>query len=101
MESREDQIAREERNLRAFQRQADAISRLILDTDLPWVDIEIRIERLRQEARRLFPQRMALFDRIYGSRFRRLWRQWRTDGGTGPDNAEAGFDAGKETAFPA
>jgi hypothetical protein len=55
MESREDQIERETLDLRAFQREADDVCRLILDTDLPWVDIEIRIEKLRQEAERLFP----------------------------------------------
>ena len=77
MESRADQIEREDRNYRAFQRKADDVSRLILNTDLPWVDIEIQIEKLRQEAERLYPQKMRLFDLVYVSRFRRLWNQWR------------------------
>jgi hypothetical protein len=84
MESRADQIERETQWLRAFQRQADDVSRLILNTDLPWVDIEIRIEALRQEAERLFPRKLDLFERIYVSRFRRLWEQWR--GGEYPAN---------------
>ena len=67
MESREDQIERETRWIRAFQREADEISRLILNTDLPWIDIEIRINRVRQEAR-----------------YRRLWSQFRTGTGDEP-----------------
>jgi hypothetical protein len=77
LESRQDQIARETRWIRRFQREADEIASLILDTDLPWIDIELRIDRLRQEARRLFPRKTELFEMVYASRYRRLWRQWR------------------------
>jgi hypothetical protein len=77
METREMQIEREGRRLRSFQHRADAISHLIVNTDLPWVDIAIEIERLREEARRLFPAKLGLFDLVYESRFRRLWNQWR------------------------
>ncbi len=63
--------------LRRFQAQADEISHLILNTDLPWVDIAIRIEQLRWEAERLFPDKMRLFEMIYVNRFKRLWQQWR------------------------
>jgi len=80
METRADQILREERRLRAFQAQADAISAAIVSSDLPRVDIEIQIERLRQEAERRFPRQMDLFARIYLARFRRLWAQWRAEG---------------------
>ena len=76
-ESRADQIDRETRILRAFQQQADALARLILNTDLPWIDIEIQIGHLRREAERLFPRKLELFERLYVSRFRRLWEQWR------------------------
>ena len=79
MESREDQIERETEFLRAFQRQADEVSHLILNTDLPRVDVLLRIESLQEEARRRFPRKMDLFDRLYLSRFRRLWSQWRPD----------------------
>ena len=77
MESRADQIARETRCLRSFQLQADAISHLIVNTDLPWIDVSIQIERLREEAVRLWPQKSELFDLIYRSRFDRLQAQWR------------------------
>ena len=77
MESREDQIERETLFLQAFQRRADAISRLIVSTDLPWVDIAIQIEQLRREAERYFPKKMELFELIYTHRFLRLWEQWR------------------------
>lgn len=63
--------------LRQLQRRADEVARLILNTDLPWVDIAIQIERLREETRRLFPGKDALFDLIYVHRFERLWDQWR------------------------
>lgn len=77
MESRQDQIERETMCLRRFQRRADRISWLILNTDLPWVDIAWRIEELRREAVRLSPLKTELFELIYVSRFRRLWEQWR------------------------
>ena len=81
MESRADQMARETRYIRAFQRKADGISRLIVNTDLPWVDILIEIEKLRREAERLFPQKMDLFDLIYVNRFERMRKQWRLPAG--------------------
>ena len=75
-ETREDQIQRESRCLRDFQSHADDISRLIVNSDLPWIDIAIQIDGLRREAQRLFPLKMDLFDMIYVSRFKRLWIQW-------------------------
>lgn len=77
MITREMQIEEETRRLRLFQARADEIANLILHTDLPWVDIAIRIEELRALALRLFPQKMELFEMIYVRRFRRLWEQWR------------------------
>jgi hypothetical protein len=77
METRADQIDRETRWLRDFQSDADDIARLILNSDLPWVDIAIRIDQLRARAERLFPLKMDLFNLIYISRFHRLWQQWR------------------------
>ena len=75
METRADQIRREDERIRAFQRKADAVARLITDTDLPRVDIDIQIEALRREAEQLFPLREQVFDLIYRPRFERLWRQ--------------------------
>ena len=83
-ETREFQIERETKTLRSFRLQADAIAHLIVNTELPWVDVSIRIQRLREEAERLFPLKMRLFELIYMSRYRRLWNQWRAD--------EASFD---------
>ena len=79
-ETRADQIDRETAFLRAFQRKADAVGRLILATDLPWVDIAIQVEALRRDVARWYPQKLSLFAMIYDSRFRRLWRQWRKAG---------------------
>jgi hypothetical protein len=79
MESRADQIERETKCLRLFQQQADAISHLIVNTDLPWIDVAIQIERLREEALSLWPRKSYLFDLIYVSRFQRLWVQWRQE----------------------
>lgn len=70
-------VERETAVLRRFQAEADAVADLILSSDLPWVDIAIRIERLRWEAERLFPDKMRLFEMIYVKRFQRLWQQWR------------------------
>jgi len=75
--SRAEAVDRETARLRGFQRQADAVSSLILNTDLPWVDIAIRIEQLRHTAKRLFPGTARLFDMVYISRYKRLWEQWR------------------------
>jgi hypothetical protein len=55
---------------------ADRICGMILDGDLPAVDIDIAIENLRDEAEALFPGCEELFDRIYGSRFQRLREQF-------------------------
>jgi len=74
---RAEQIERESERLRRLQTKSDAIGCLILHTDLPWVDIAIRIEDLRREAAGMFPAKEWLFDLIYVSRFRRLWTQWR------------------------
>jgi hypothetical protein len=84
METRADQIRREGERIRAFQRRADDLARLITDTDLPWVDIEIRIGALRREAERLFPLREHIFDLIYRPRFERLRRQRREPERDGP-----------------
>lgn len=65
--------------MRGFQRNADRISFLIVATDYARVDIAIEIERLREECRRLYPHAMDLFERIYESRFTRLWEQFRGD----------------------
>ena len=71
------EIAAENRLLRAFQAEADAVAVQIVNTDLPWVDVAIQVNQLRAHAADLFPGRGALFEMIYASRFVRLWEQWR------------------------
>lgn len=60
-----------------IQRHADRISSLILFSDLPWVDIAIEIQNLREWCAQYLPDKLELFDQIYVSRFQRLWTQWR------------------------
>jgi len=63
--------------MHAFQRMADRISFLIVATDYPWIDVQIEIEKMREECERLYPDRISLFEMIYDSRFDRLWEQFR------------------------
>jgi hypothetical protein len=56
---------------------ADAVVRLIVSTDYPEVDVAIEIEKVRARCEELFPDQLDLFEMIYGSRFDRLWEQWR------------------------
>ena len=60
-----------------LKREADKISNLILNTDLEWVDIAIRIEQFRDLCRKIDPEHLELFERVYENRFHRLWEQWR------------------------
>ena len=61
---------------------ADRISNHILHSDLEWIDIEIEINELRERCRERAPDKIALFDGVYGLRFARLWEQWRLEGHT-------------------
>jgi hypothetical protein len=61
---------------------AERIYNLILHTDLDWIDIQIRINDLREQCAEQEPDKLQLFDALYGSRFTRLWEQWRLDGDT-------------------
>ncbi len=62
-----------------MQRRAEGICSLIVASDYPAIDLAIRIRNLRDYAEQHFPERLDLFDRIYGSRFRRLYEQFRPD----------------------
>jgi hypothetical protein len=64
-----------------MKRRADRISSLIVASDYPAIDVVIEIRKLREFAEEHFPGRLDLFDRIYGSRFRRLWGQFRPGAG--------------------
>lgn len=60
-----------------LQRAADRIAFLIVATDYPRIDIEIEQRNLKEVCRRMFPDKLRLFDMIYAARFRRLWEQFR------------------------
>lgn len=73
--------AGEEETYRELQRRADRIGSLIVASDYPAIDVVIEIRKLREFAERRFPGRTALFERIYESRFKRLWEQFRAGSG--------------------
>lgn len=62
---------------RQLQRRADEICGLIIATDYPAIDVVIQIRKLKEYAEAKFPGKRGLFERIYESRFRRLWEQFR------------------------
>ena len=68
-----------------LRRRADRISSLIVASDYPAVDVVIEIGKLKGFAEEHFPSRMGLFRRVYESRFRRLWQQFRTGEGNLPE----------------
>jgi len=60
-----------------LKRRSNRICNLILHSDMQWVDIAIEIEKMRQFVEEEAPQKIELFERLYVSRFQRLWDQWR------------------------
>lgn len=62
-----------------LQLEADRIYNLILHSDLPWIDIEIQIDEMRELCRMRQPEKVELFEAVYVSRFHRLWDQWREE----------------------
>lgn len=60
-----------------LKRGADRIASMILHSDLEWVDIAIEIEKLREICSEIDPDGLDLFEKVYESRFHRLWNQWR------------------------
>lgn len=61
-----------------IRRAADRVCALILYSDLPLIDIRLAAAEVRRICKRHFPERSGLYERLYGSRFRRLWEQWRS-----------------------
>ena len=55
--------------------RADRVTALLLYSDLPQIDIEIEIDRLRESCRLHFPDRMELFRMVYESRWKRFREQ--------------------------
>ena len=68
-----------------LRRRANRISSLIVASDYPAIDVVIEIGKLKGYAEEQFPSRMGLFRRVYESRFRRLWEQFRTREGNLPE----------------
>jgi hypothetical protein len=60
-----------------MQRLADWVCVLILNSDLPVIDIEIEKNKVREQCLELYPDREQLYEMIYESRFQRLWDQFR------------------------
>ena len=67
----------EDEQVRRLQQQADRICEMIVSSDVPQIDIEIQQTKLREEVARAFPDKQALYQLLYESRFRRLWQQFR------------------------
>jgi hypothetical protein len=67
----------DERNALEIRRAAERVCALILYSDLPLIDIRLAAADVKRLCRRLYPDRIYLYEWIYGSRFRRLWQQWR------------------------
>jgi hypothetical protein len=67
----------EERGGLEIQHAADRVCALILYSDLPLIDIRLAAAEVRRLCDRHYPERAGLYERLYASRFRRLWTQWR------------------------
>jgi hypothetical protein len=63
--------------MREIQRMANRVCVLILNTDLPAIDIEIEKNKVRERCLELYPDKEDLYEMIYESRFQRLWEQFR------------------------
>ncbi len=72
-------LCAEDAAVRALQRQADRICEMIVSGEAAPIDIDIQQAALRAEIARLFPDKQALYQLVYESRFRRLWQQFRHD----------------------
>jgi hypothetical protein len=70
-------ISTEDQESREIRLAAERVCALILYSDLPLIDIRIAAANVRRLRRSHFPDREYLYEWIYGSRFRRLWEQWR------------------------
>jgi len=70
-------LCAEDEAVRALQRQADRISEMIVSEDASPIDIEIQQAALREAIAKSFPDKQALYQLLFESRFRRLWQQFR------------------------
>ena len=79
LEARLSALCDEDDAVRSLQRQADRICEMIVTGDTPLIDIEIQQTALREALARAFPDKQALYQLLYESRFRRLWQQFRRE----------------------
>lgn len=70
-------LVAEDDAVRELQRQAGRICEMIVTGEVPLIDIEIAQAALREAVVRAFPEKQALYQLLYESRFRRLWQQFR------------------------
>jgi len=58
-------------------RQADRVASMIVTSSCSDLDCALAEREARMECLRLLPDKLELWDRVYGSRFRRLREQFR------------------------
>ena len=63
--------------VRALERQAERICELIVAGEAALIDIDIQQTALRHAVLQAFPDKPALYQLAYDTRFRRLWQQFR------------------------
>lgn len=61
----------------AVRRMADKVATMIVTSTYSDLDCALAERELRMECLRLLPEKMALYDLVYTSRFRRLREQFR------------------------
>ena len=65
-------LLEEERKLRRLGRAMDVAAALLRQVDLTFDEAQDVVEHAKQTALKLFPDKEATFDLIYGPRFRRI-----------------------------
>ena len=65
-------LLEEERKLRRLSRAMDVAAVLLRQVELTLYEAQDVVEHAKQTALKLFPDKEATFDLIYGSRFRRI-----------------------------
>ncbi|MFO8056430.1 MAG: hypothetical protein R6V10_03955 [bacterium] len=72
-----EEFRREKENYITLKKEVDRVCREAMEGDVrDEADLEARIEKVRELCRKLLPDRVHLFDRVYQSRIRRLWQQF-------------------------
>ncbi len=56
---------------------ADEICSLIMHPDSSWQEVQIKIDALHSLCEKEYPEKLALFDKIYVNRFKKLWEEWK------------------------